>query len=720
MCAAGVAPNTMHRAAARGATGCALRSTAETASTPLAPCSLLGYTSPMRGIRFLTFTELPESAYAIPGVHRTKRGDGTLVPWHAYHLVTRLVPGGVGWKRLGDNALLPIPAALAFSEDPLSQHPLVSDATRYGAREYQRADFKAALENRGGLIDWPTGSGKTLLGLAYATAYLRPEAVGHERLRSVIVVPSTTTSQWYAQAERWLDTTKVKVGFITSGRPEVKKVSSRVWRPDARVIDDVTRHGPEGLALLVALRAEEGFEDGSLSAAERDFLKRIKCPYESAVTWRVVDDLGNVLSSGFASEEAAVASLGEWSPGDYDVLVVGWGLMSNVGLVQALIRWQPAVLVVDEAHRAKDHKRWVKEQTAEGEPDRYRRRTTASANIALLSGDTPAVLLLTATPQSDLPKDWWGLLDLYDPYGFGSFHEFSVRYCAGYQGEYAWNSDGMSNVEELRSRFALFRYHREKSETHKDLPRLVREFSVLTLRDAGAVDFEVLGQELRSEEYGGSPVAMGIAVATEQKIPWALDRLSQYLREGLKVVVFVLLRANMRTLVDKIRALKGLPEDVLVLEGDGSVAVENRQLLVQTLTTHPRGGVLVGTLGAWGESIDGLQHVDRAIMLTLPWTPRMFQQAEGRFERIGGKSSVTIEFPRLAGTIDDRIWTKLGFKLDMVAEIREDTDAKDLGLELRGISEGAEAAALEDLAKLLGEWADERPEIHQEEAEGED
>lgn len=653
----------------------------------------------MRGLTYIAKAELPPEAFDFPGVRRTKKGKGVqLVPWHAYHLVSRVAPGT-------PVKLLPrqqIPTGLEFEIDPIAAHPFASEEAKAKATVVQREDLAKALRIRGGLIDHPCGSGKTLLGLQFATAFWNPET--GRPYKSLVITPSTTVLQWAQQAKRWL-TDDVRVGVVTKGTPEVKKIKTRTWT----VTDDVRAQlrklgAPETLRLGVA------WVEDQITAEEAAYLRKAKAPSSDSVVYRILDDFQAVLGEYSTEGEARVAA-GVWTPGDYDVLVVGWGLLRNPAVAEALVRWEPLVMVIDEAHRGKDPKRWrrVETRAADGSVEyAFERKGNTSSNIQLLSQNVAACLAMTATPQADLPRDWWGVLDLYDPYSWGSFHDFTTRYAAGHPGQYGWDSSGVSNVEELKGRLALVRFHRTKDETHRDMPRLRREFHALDLRQAGTVDYEALGAELKSLDAGGNANAMGLAVACEQKIPWALDRLTQYLREGLKVVVFTLLRASATRLASELqKALTGSLKKALVLHGDGTNSVEERMAMVQDLI-HSNGGVLVGTIGAWGEAIDGLQHVDRAMVLTVPYTPRMIQQAEGRFERLGGKTSVIVEYVRMSGTMDDRAWALVGAKLDMVGMIRDDIDASTLGAELEGKSEAAEAAALESLADLLLAWEGEK------------
>lgn len=59
------------------------------------------------------------------------------------------------------------------------------------------------------------------------------------------------------------------------------------------------------------------------------------------------------------------------------------------------------------------------------------------------------VILLSGTPALSRPAELYCQLTLIDKKFFGSFKDYSLRYCAGTQTQFGLNSSGQSNLKEL-------------------------------------------------------------------------------------------------------------------------------------------------------------------------------------------------------------------------------------------------------------------------------
>ena len=82
---------------------------------------------------------------------------------------------------------------------------------------------------------------------------------------------------------------------------------------------------------------------------------------------------------------------------------------------------------------------------------------------------------LTATPIPGRVRDLWTQLDLVEPWQWGGFHEFGMRYCGGEHNGYGYQYNGLTNAEELRDRLGYIKVRVDREEVNKHLPPKRRE-----------------------------------------------------------------------------------------------------------------------------------------------------------------------------------------------------------------------------------------------------
>ena len=680
----------------------------------------------MRGLRYLVRPEQPFSPeelaalFSLPGVrHKTNRIE---VPWHLWGIVAQTFQMW-GTRYQVSQTVRGRRVEPAFPErctDPFAYVPGLGDDARRLATTFQQEGLAMFARLRGGVAAWPCGAGKTLLGLAFSLAFPGE--------RSLVVCPSGTVGQWGSQYRRWstvwpyLITTASHFEVRSTRQP--KPLAVAALTPDGREWLRIERDRAIGRGRLdkarlrhslLLLMGDHPYRLDRLDPEERKLVKAL-IRRERAVAseveqpplpeWTVVDGRGSVMAR-FDDKEEAKADRDQRSrdvriPESAQVVVVGWSLLSKK--LDALTAWAPSVVVVDESHRAKGTKRWVHHYDPETREESFTRLPNVSASAQAITQQAAAALLLTATPQPDRTRDWWGQLDLYDPFAFGPFHDWSVRYAAGHQGEYGWDSTGSSNETELQWRIGHFLHHVSKETTHAELPPLIRHVETLSLADLCSAKDALADAEMGSFGRGiQSKVAAEIALAAEMKREWMAKRIAGYLGEGAKIVVLTVLKSSAERLFQTIRGqskvLGGKAGKAAMWLGHGGHTVAERQAIVDAYGPHPGPCVLVGTEAAWGESWDGLQFTDRAILGGLPWNHGMLIQLEGRFHRKGGDRSVIVEFPIASGTIDERIQQLVLQKLDAAVAVLPDAGVEKVGSDLR--QEGQEEELLDGLATAL-------------------
>lgn len=629
----------------------------------------------VRGTRFVPLGELPTAAFEIPGVWRTKKTGYVTVPPHAMDLVSRLAPG-VGFRPKlprGPECLIPVGA------DPFAAHPRISDEARDLATKYQREDLAFFLRSWGGIADWPCGSGKTLLGLAFASAW--------QDVRALVVTRSVVTTQWVAEARRWLSPS-VSAFAIRSFSVEVveEKLPRRVRLAKRDELRSLVLKGKAPASLLYVLHEDAWVAWERLTEEEREALGRQaprRCVEVEIPTTRVIDAGGTKIEA--ESEDA----LREGLP-PVDIIAIGWETLT--ANVEAINAWGPAIVVFDELHRGKNHQRRSRIARSDGSEE-WVRKKNVSASAEWLAQNAPVVLGLTATPQYNRVKDWWGQLDLIDPFGFGTYRQFAFRYCDAKEGKYKLEADGVSHVAEFKERLSHVIRTRTKAETHAQLPPLVRNLIWVPFQNADQLDPDAFA----SIKGSVSGEAFQVAIASVQKRSTLIQTVLGYLAEGAKVVVLTLLRSSARAIFEAFQG--AAPEGCLVLYGDGGVSQDERRKAVGDLVAHNGGGALVGTIASFGESIDGMQHFDRAALDSVPLTPGELIQLEGRFTRLGGKKSIVLDWFLMTGSVDDRYLWLVSGKLEQLQQVRPDADIDALTGAMSGDDKREES--LLAMAKLL-------------------
>jgi SNF2 family DNA or RNA helicase len=201
-------------------------------------------------------------------------------------------------------------------------------------------------------------------------------------------------------------------------------------------------------------------------------------------------------------------------------------------------------------------------------------------------------------------------------------------------------------------------------------------------------------KELREAKKRGPSAVLEcrIAQAASKKRKAVVDMVDDHVGSDHKVVIFTARRRDCDELGNRLRkARMGKARKVDIWSAHGDMSVEDRQQIVDDYMKHPGPCVLVGTMQAFGQSIN-LDDTDAAFMVMLPYTPEMLRQAEGRFVRLSMTRAVVIYYVIAEATVDEHIASILIEKLPAVEEIADD---KELGA-ARGVLSGIDENESED------------------------
>jgi SWI/SNF-related matrix-associated actin-dependent regulator 1 of chromatin subfamily A len=314
------------------------------------------------------------------------------------------------------------------------------------------------------------------------------------------------------------------------------------------------------------------------------------------------------------------------------------------------------LVIVDEAH-------YIKNATAQ--------RTKLINDIVK---KTERLWLLTGTPMTSRPIDYFNLLSLIDSPVAKNWMAYAIRYCAGYQfnvgGRKVWNVTGASNLEELRDRTLGLTLRRLK-ENVLDLPDKI--ITPVYLRLKSKQYEEVMGEyydwydknpeESKSLTVQFSKLTKVRQIIADEKIAQTIELAENILEQDKKVIIF----CNFTDSLNKITEHFGKAAVKL----DGSMSKPERQRSVDEFQDNPKVKVFVGNIKAAGVGIT-LTAAEAVIMNDLSFLPSDHAQSEDRAYRYGQKNNVLVYYPIFENTIEGVIYDILNNKKQVIATVMGD------------------------------------------------
>ena len=314
------------------------------------------------------------------------------------------------------------------------------------------------------------------------------------------------------------------------------------------------------------------------------------------------------------------------------------------------------LVIIDEAH-------YIKNGTAQ--------RTKLINDIVK---NTERLWLLTGTPMTSRPIDYFNLLSIIDSPVAKNWLAYAVRYCQGYQfnvgGRKIWNVTGASNLEELRDRTLGLTLRRLK-ENVLDLPDKI--ITPVYLRLKSKLYENVMGEyydwydknpdESKSLTVQFSKLTKIRQIIADEKTQQTIELAENILEQDKKVIIF----CNFTDSLNKITEHFGKAAVKL----DGSMSKPNRQNSVDQFQDNPKVKVFVGNIRAAGVGIT-LTAAEAVIMNDLSFLPSDHAQAEDRAYRYGQKNNVLVYYPIFENTIEGIIYDILNNKKQVIATVMGD------------------------------------------------
>jgi SWI/SNF-related matrix-associated actin-dependent regulator 1 of chromatin subfamily A len=282
--------------------------------------------------------------------------------------------------------------------------------------------------------------------------------------------------------------------------------------------------------------------------------------------------------------------------------------------------------------------------------------------------------LLTGTPMTSRPIDYFNLLSLSDSPVAKNWMAYVIRYCAGYQFKVGprkvWNVMGASNLDELRERTSSTILRRLKEDV-LDLPEKI--ITPVYLRLKSKEYEEVMGEyynwyeknpeESKSLTVQFTKLTKVRQIIANEKISQTIEIAENIIEQDKKVIIFCNFTESLNKIVDHFGKF--------AVKVDGSMSKIERQNSVDQFQENPKIKVFVGNIKAAGVGLT-LTAAEAVIMNDLSFLPSDHAQAEDRAYRIGQKNNVLVYYPIFENTIEGVIYDILNNKKQVIATVMGD------------------------------------------------
>jgi SWI/SNF-related matrix-associated actin-dependent regulator of chromatin subfamily A-like protein 1 len=382
----------------------------------------------------------------------------------------------------------------------------------------------------------------------------------------------------------------------------------------------------------------------------------IICPASLKINWE--REIRNYTDRSVSIIEGKI-----WEPADF--VIINYDILKNFHDPKdpknsVIMKEKFDMIIVDEAHYI---------QNAQAA------RTKIVNDISNKLGK---IWLLTGTPMTSRPMNYYNLLHLVDSPVALNWMGYVRRYCNGYQftvgKKRIWNVQGASNLEELRDRTKPHVLRRLKEDI-LDLPDKIVTPIYLKLKSR---DYEYLmgeyyawydqsKQESNSLTVQFSKLMKVRQVIAEEKIKNTCELAENIIEQGKKVIIFT----NFTDTLNQIKEHFGKSAVKL----DGSMSKHERQFAVDQFQENEKITVFVGNLKAAGVGIT-LTSGEAVIMNDLSFVPSDHSQAEDRAFRYGQKNNVLVYYPIFENTVESVIYDILQSKKSVFETVMGDNPDK--------------------------------------------
>jgi len=282
--------------------------------------------------------------------------------------------------------------------------------------------------------------------------------------------------------------------------------------------------------------------------------------------------------------------------------------------------------------------------------------------------------LLTGTPMTSRPINYFNLLSLVDSPVAKNWMAYVIRYCAGYQFRVGprkvWNVTGASNLEELRDRTGATVLRRLKEDV-LDLPDKIITPVYLRLRSRNYEElmgeyynwYEKNPEESKNLSIQFTKLTQVRQLIADEKTQYTIELADNIIEQGKKVIIFCNFTHSLEIIYNHFGKA--------AVRLDGSMSKLQRQDAVDRFQEDEKVKVFVGNIKAAGVGIT-LTAAEAVIMDDLSFLPSDHSQSEDRAYRYGQKNNVLVYYPIFDNTIEGIIYDILNNKKRIIATVMGD------------------------------------------------
>ena len=382
----------------------------------------------------------------------------------------------------------------------------------------------------------------------------------------------------------------------------------------------------------------------------------IICPASLKINWK--REIEN-----YSDDPVSIIDGKIWEDGKY--IIINYDILKNFHSleneeIRIVLNTRFDRIIIDEAHYISNTKA---------------QRTKIVNEIAKTIGK---VWLLTGTPMTSRPINYYNLLKLVESRVGSSWVSYVRRYCEGRQfrgpnGRLIWNVNGASNLDELRERTKNKIIRRLKEEV-LDLPDKIITPIYLELKSS---EYEKeMGEYLSwSDENRNQSISIHLAklmkvrqIIANEKLNDTKHLINDILEQDKKIIVFTNFTAPLLELANEYK------DSCVLLHG--RMAKEERQKSVDAFQNDPNIKIFISNLKAGGVGIT-LTAAEVVIMNDLSFVPSDHSQAEDRAFRIGQKNNISCIYPLYENTIEQIVYTMLQKKKNVIDTVMGDNISEE-------------------------------------------